>query len=150
MLFNFFNHIFANISRTIFLLRYELIKTSGYKNIVVYLRISNPCVMSPEGASAKLYSCSLAINLRMQPVMPSETGSRLVKPVILPMPPRNTGSRKVIREKRPCVKKEKKLEGDIRTFWIQTYLKVYHFDGMPQLMLLLTNIRFLSNSSTFE
>lgn len=70
--------------------------------------------MSPDGAIAKWYSCSLAINLRMQPVIPFETGSRLAKPVILPMPPRNTGSRNVIRENRPCKKKRETNKQEVK------------------------------------
>lgn len=38
----------------------------------------------------------------MQPVMPCVTGNFLLRPVILPMPPKNTGSLNVMREKRPC------------------------------------------------
>jgi hypothetical protein len=67
-----------------------------------YSRISKPCVTSPYGVLSKLYSCSLAINFRTQPTMPSVVGSFLAKPVMLPVPPRKTGSRNVIREKRPC------------------------------------------------
>lgn len=75
--------------------------------VYVYLRISNPCVMSPDGAAANTYSCSFATNFRIHPVIPSETGRRFANPVILPVPPRKTGSRNVMREKRPCNKKQK-------------------------------------------
>lgn len=62
-----------------------------------------PCDTSPYGACWKLYSCSLATNFRMQPIMPCVTGNFLFSPVMLPMPPKNTGSLNVMREKRPCV-----------------------------------------------
>lgn len=81
----------------------------------VYLRTSNPWVISPtdsddggddgagaDGCVANTYSCSLATNLRMHPIMPSTTGSRFANPVMLPVPPRNTGSRNVMRENNPC------------------------------------------------
>lgn len=68
----------------------------------MYLRTSNPCVISPVGMIANLYSCSLAKNFRTHPVIPSKTGSRFAKPVMFPIPPRKTGSRNVIRENKPC------------------------------------------------
>lgn len=63
--------------------------------------------MSPDGAAAKMYSCSLATNFRMHPVIPSATGRRFANPVILPVPPRKTGSRNVIRENSPYGKKNR-------------------------------------------
>lgn len=72
-------------------------------NYAKYLRISKPCVMSPVGSAVNTYSCSLATNFRIHPVIPSATGSRFANPVILPVPPRKTGSRNVMREKSPCV-----------------------------------------------
>lgn len=58
--------------------------------------------MSPCGNEENSYSCSFAINFRMHPTIPSKIGSFLVNPVILPVPPRKTGSRNVILEKSPC------------------------------------------------
>lgn len=58
--------------------------------------------MSPVGVAENAYSCSFATNFRIHPVIPSDTGSRFANPVIFPVPPRNTGSRNVMREKRPC------------------------------------------------
>lgn len=84
----------ANVVRT---------RTSMKYTITQYLRISNPCVMSPVGSVVNTYSCSLATNFRIHPVIPSATGSRFANPVILPVPPRKTGSRNVMREKSPCV-----------------------------------------------
>lgn len=85
----------------------------------VYLRTSNPCVISPtedededvddDGSddwATNTYSCSLATNFRMHPIMPSTTGSRFANPVMLPVPPRNTGSRNVMRENKPCCERE--------------------------------------------
>lgn len=94
----------------------------------VYLRTSNPCVISPTddgdgdaGCTANTYSCSLATNFRMQPIMPSTTGSRFANPVMFPVPPRNTGSRNVMRENNPCecrkIGREKKMENVITHKW---------------------------------
>lgn len=70
--------------------------------------------MSPDGAAANTYSCSFATNFRIHPVIPSETGRRFANPVILPVPPRKTGSRNVMREKRPYKKEKKKKKKKIR------------------------------------
>lgn len=66
-----------------------------------YLRTSNICVILPIGDTAKMYSCSFAVNLRIQPTKPSDMEIFLSIPVILPVPPRNIGSRNVMRENRP-------------------------------------------------
>lgn len=61
-----------------------------------------------------MYSCSFATNFRMQPNIPSVTGSRFANPVMLPVPPRKTGSRNVMRENRPCEKmKNVKQKGNV-------------------------------------
>lgn len=81
-------------------------KKSDFK----YSRISNPCDTSPNGVPANPYSCSLAINFLTQPIMPSVIGNLFVNPVILPLPPRNTGSRNVMRENRPFREHDEKRE----------------------------------------
>lgn len=87
-----------------------LSKYKYFSYLQEYLRISNPCVMSPDGVAPNMYSCSFAANFRIHPVIPSVTGRRFANPVILPVPPRNTGSRNVMREKRPCNRQQKSRE----------------------------------------
>lgn len=107
---------FKRITTNTLILQFEspyayYLPTMFSENIIVilYLRISKPCTTSPNGAVEKTYSCSLATNFRIHPVIPSATGRRFANPVIFPVPPRKTGSRNVIRENRPCNERRKKM-----------------------------------------
>lgn len=113
-----------------FMIAIILVWTTTYNiNGNRYVRTSNPFVTSPDVADAKLYSCSLAINFRIQPVIPSNTGSFVAKPVMLPVPPRKTGSRKVILEKSPCNQKKEKRNFCLcfQHFWSAESIRNFKF-----------------------
>lgn len=95
----------------------------------IHLRTSNPCITSPCGSAPIAYSCSLAINFRMQPTRPSWTGSVRATPVMFPVPPKKTGSRNVIREKRPWkiwMYVNVQIVITVWLFWRYMVMKIYH------------------------